>query len=128
MSAAQRRRRQTVIRVPIVIRGKREPAWNMDDIQQTIAYALDYRASEFSMCLIQKNAITACLLPWHEKVRRLLRLGEFSIRPIEILNCTFHPNSLYQRYIQVAARATRKAVVGHCRSLAILPLLTSIFL
>jgi len=37
---------------------------------------------------------------------------DFSIRPIEILNCTFDPKWLYQRYIQVEARAIQKTVVG----------------
>jgi hypothetical protein len=30
--------------------------------------------------------------------------SEISIAPIEILNCTFHPKPLYQRYIQVVVR------------------------
>jgi hypothetical protein len=37
---------------------------------------------------------------------------DFSIRLIEILNCTFDLKWLYQRYIQVVARAIQKTVVG----------------
>jgi hypothetical protein len=33
------------------------------------------------------------------------RVSEISIAGIEILNCTFDPKPLYQRYIQVVVRA-----------------------
>ncbi len=38
--------------------------------------------------------------------------AEISIRLIEILNCTFDPKPLYQRYIQVVVRAIAESVVG----------------
>jgi hypothetical protein len=41
----------------------------------------------------------------HSRVSASSGYSEISIAAIEILNCTFDPKPLYQRYIQVVVRA-----------------------
>ena len=67
-------------------------------------------AFEFSMEVIEKTELPPSPSPASfEEENRQGRAAsgavEISIAAIEILNCTFHPKPLYQRYIQVVVRA-----------------------
>jgi hypothetical protein len=60
------------------------------------------------MMVIEKNESAPSLTSWEGEDRQgraTLGAIEISIAAIEILNCTFHPKPLYQRYIQVVVRA-----------------------
>jgi len=72
-------------------------------------------AFEFSMKVIEKTELLSKLTSSMGEEGRDGQSPaaiEISILAIEILNCTFHPKPLYQRYIQVVVRAILEAIVG----------------
>ena len=109
--------------------GEGDRVWNMDGIVETITQRFWTASFDFSMEAIEnlndrdtKGTSTGFSVPWADKrkipteingPRSVLPKGgsterstaEISIWVIEILNCTFDPKPLYQRYIQVVVRA-----------------------
>jgi hypothetical protein len=99
--------------------------WNMDDILRTIARSRRSQYASFGYFLSEKPKRGFEIQSPRQKIYRLCPKSaeaspeqpqifdsEISISPIEILNCTFHPKPLYQRYIQVVLRASSEAVVS----------------